>query len=118
MRRIRSDRLVFRLISGVLLLIALCPGTCPRNKQMSKLVSTSQTGMSALFNGHDGALLTYRLRLLLPAVPVGRAIEDGKLIAEAARYPRMVYFAGVCPSVLHVYWLSANVHGTNQYCTS
>ena len=70
---------------------------------MSKLVHTSHTGMSAIFNGNDVALLTYRLRLLLPAVPVGRAVEDGKLIAEAARYPGTGTIAGVHPSVFQVY---------------
>jgi hypothetical protein len=92
----------------------------PKKKQMLKLVHTSQTGMSAIFNGNDVALLTYRLRLLLPAVPAGRAIEDGKLIAEAARYPRGGPIAGVHPSVFHVYltqckqaWEEAVLHLRN-----
>jgi hypothetical protein len=49
----------------------------PKKKQMLKLVYTLQTGMSAIFNGNDIALVTYRLRLILPAVPARRAIDDG-----------------------------------------
>ena len=103
----------FRLISGVLLLITLCLGK-------KKLVSTSPTGMSAVFNGNDVALLTYRLRLLLPAVSVGRALVDGRLIAEAACYPLAGHIAGVHPSVFQVYlaqcqraWEEAVMHLRN-----
>jgi len=92
----------------------------PKKKQMSKLASTSPTGMSAIFNGNDVALLTYRLRLLLPAVPVGRALVDGRLIAEAARYPLAGHIAGVHPSVFQVYlaqcqraWEEAVMHLRN-----
>ena len=58
-----------------------------QRRRLMKLVSTPPQGAVSLLSGNDMAVFTYRLSLIQPAPPACRALEDGKLIAEAARYP-------------------------------
>lgn len=74
-----------------------------QKRRILKLVSSPFSTSSFLFQGNDVALFTFRICLNLNGPAVGRAEEDGKLIAESARYPLRCSATGVQHATFHVY---------------
>lgn len=74
-----------------------------QKRRILKLVTSPVYSSSFFFQGNDVALFTFRICLNLRGPAFGRAVEDGKLIAESARYPLSCSTTGVQHATFNVY---------------